>query len=1062
MKRRLTGRAFFRQAAIVLALATSGPAQEPRPQWWQRGQDRWYYKDDWKGEFLSGGGVYRKTLDIPEQVRAAYAYVWSSHEYVFKVNDREIGADADAGTIENYDLTGVLVPGANTIEIRSGGETNCEIGAVLTSGREILAATDASWGRKGTRASLERRDGPRGYAGDTHMANIVCVTAEQKAKAAVNRINSARRRILDRDRFLFWRERDPREVLLLGDTTPPRQAWAQIEQLLAAARPAAEHAASLVLAGKFAEAEAAAAPALQQTAAAEKTLKGMMASLGQRTQARAQAINTDRWPEDPLHATFNGSLWNRLGWVASCEPLDSDPSFWEFDLAPPGAGSTALAGWWRFRLDPDDRGVAAGWAMAQSDDSAWNAIYSPSKWGWERFGYIEHHAGCHWNKPYNGLAWYRKQLTIPAGWQGGDLVLRVGDLLHNSVWLAVNGQFVNDPAGKGSEAETIVIPARLLRFGQSNTLVLRVLNMDNIGGLTCPGLRLSQAARPPQVRRHPCGPGSAREQVYQTPDGPVTQVIYSSALSPGVVAATSGRTLCLLGWQARGYAGPRQLTYAKTDGQLAALTVGGTPEAVNGSALGENWLLLEGAQPGPRAARPLLVVFQHRPEKIALSDDGFGGTALCLSMSRPGERVLLVRPFEAGAVAAGRPEQIDRCRLWSAALLRYPIGYLERIEFQGDRCNVQMAYEYAEFPDDWQTAALRLAPLPMLVSYAMEHRWPQVKVEGRLLDLGCRAASGYYPQMDCGTYRALLDAGKICYRFDRMEPKVRYVGVGTMGEEQRIGGAFFDHLRQWGCNSWRPQIGLPPAAAYGDPKEMARFDFMLDAAQRHRMTCFLNWFTSQEVPADRRQDFIDRWAAAARRCKDLPAGLIFYDFINEPAGVRWDEYNRLMKDVAAAVRAIDKVHGLSVESAGGWAQPEDFDMLEPVGDEKTIYQFHTYGPHTFDVHREDLWYPRYAVVRERFESYENFEERMLAVVRFQIRHKAEVMHGEFGVSFLGPDDAPRRWLESVLAIHEKYRIHWNWWNYSGRDIHRTGLVAGGRVNPLTATLREYALRKPPH
>lgn len=81
---------------------------------------------------------------------------------------------------------------------------------------------------------------------------------------------------------------------------------------------------------------------------------------------------------------------------------------------------------------------------------------------------------------------------------------------------------------------------------------------------------------------------------------------------------------------------------------------------------------------------------------------------------------------------------------------------------------------------------------------------------------------------------------------------------------------------------------------------------------------------------------------------------------------------------------------------------------------------------------------------------------MLSPVRFGIRHRKELMHGEFGISFLGPDEAPRRWLEDVLDIHEKYRMHWNWWNYSGGEIHRTGLMAGDRVNPLVETLSEYA------
>jgi hypothetical protein len=158
---------------------------------------------------------------------------------------------------------------------------------------------------------------------------------------------------------------------------------------------------------------------------------------------------------------------------------------------------------------------------------------------------------------------------------------------------------------------------------------------------------------------------------------------------------------------------------------------------------------------------------------------------------------------------------------------------------------------------------------------------------------------------------------------------------------------------------------------------------------------------------------------------------------------------------------VDSRHWISVEFGGGWAQPEDADLNEPTGDAKTIYQFHQYGPHAGDCHRRDLWYPRYQADEERFRSADEWEERLLPLIRFMIRNRAEMMHGEFGLSFLGPDEAPRQWLQTVLGLHDKYRIHWTWWNYSGGEIHRTGLAAGERVNPLVETLREYARAAPP-
>jgi hypothetical protein len=340
--------------------------------------------------------------------------------------------------------------------------------------------------------------------------------------------------------------------------------------------------------------------------------------------------------------------------------------------------------------------------------------------------------------------------------------------------------------------------------------------------------------------------------------------------------------------------------------------------------------------------------------------------------------------------------------------------------------------------------------------------------------------------MDCGTYKVIVGRDEVAYSFDRMEPKVHYKGVGSLGEERRIGEPMFARVAEWGMNCFRPQIAFHGAGFFKHEgrrwQETSRVDFrketrdwfdaMLGSHRKHGLMCFLNWFglEGRRFAPWQRQQVIDFWTEMAKHCKDLPAGLVCYDLMNEPAGVYggkpqsqsvWDDYNQLVKEVTAAIRKVDTVHPISVEFGGGWAQPEDADMTEPTGDANTIYQFHFYGPHTGDCHRHDLWYPRYQPDEERFRSYEGWEERMLAPIRFMIRHHAEVMHGEFGISFLGPGDAPRQWLEDVLAIHEKYRMHWCWWNYSGRDIHRTGLVSGERINPLVETLSKYACMRPP-
>ena len=68
------------------------------------------------------------------------------------------------------------------------------------------------------------------------------------------------------------------------------------------------------------------------------------------------------------------------------------------------AETLAPAGSWRFRTDPEEAGLAAGWHEADFDDSGW-ARSAPGQ-PWEEAGYVD----------YDGIGWYRATFTIPQRW----------------------------------------------------------------------------------------------------------------------------------------------------------------------------------------------------------------------------------------------------------------------------------------------------------------------------------------------------------------------------------------------------------------------------------------------------------------------------------------------------------------------------------------------------------------------------------------------------------------------------------------------------------------------
>ena len=92
-----------------------------------------------------------------------------------------------------------------------------------------------------------------------------------------------------------------------------------------------------------------------------------------------------------------------------------------------------LSGLWEFQLDPKEEGEAGGWFRALPSP---RTIAVPCSWN-ELFDDA---------KNYLGLAWYRTERWVPAGWRGQRVFLRVGSANYAArVW--VNGHLVTEHLG---------------------------------------------------------------------------------------------------------------------------------------------------------------------------------------------------------------------------------------------------------------------------------------------------------------------------------------------------------------------------------------------------------------------------------------------------------------------------------------------------------------------------------------------------------------------------------------------------------------------------------------
>ncbi len=139
-----------------------------------------------------------------------------------------------------------------------------------------------------------------------------------------------------------------------------------------------------------------------------------------------------------------------------------------------------LLGNWKFALDPDDVGVEEGWYLPDYEDSAWRDLAVARHW--EGFGIN-----------YDGWAWYRRSVEIPAEFAGSDVEL-IAEGIDDVYGVYVNGSFVQfhgdmdlgHPEGSVWLKRTVTKVGDFLNPGQRNLIAIRVLDWTGAGGIWKP------------------------------------------------------------------------------------------------------------------------------------------------------------------------------------------------------------------------------------------------------------------------------------------------------------------------------------------------------------------------------------------------------------------------------------------------------------------------------------------------------------------------------------------------------------------------------------------------
>jgi len=516
--------------------------------------------------------------------------------------------------------------------------------------------------------------------------------------------------------------------------------------------------------------------------------------------------------------------------------------------------------------------------------------------------------------------------------------------------------------------------------------------------------------------------------------------VFASPLSPAALITVKGTEFTLEGWDTlkplRVYQKPPDPTpvclWVVINGKVQNLRPqpdGTVYDRTRHGPMSENWMLIvcDLARGG---GLPVQLVFLQPPTKVVFRHSEKGTEAVTVIFDKPNPQLFILKPLKEwrgylrmAQVLTRTPlneaeaaPDIQQCRLWSRALLFYPVSFSEafvRDPNEPETLIVANAYNYLALRDDWDTEPLKLASLPPLASYGLLKGYPKLQV---ISDAKVLGSWGVW-----GDHIAVVGDDVIVYRVP-IHPFKRFGGftafcfgptdIGVAGNLTEL-----ELIKRTGANSFRPQHNQTDEAA------MQLVRWCVERGLQHVFNVDEKWLP----------DVVEHYRTLAKLCKDLPPDAVAYDLLNEPETREPKAYNALLRRITQAIREFDKNHLIYAEVITPWgpnAQPYPeaaFENLEPTGDPLTVYSFHDYE------YRLTSRYPNEKV------DIRTLLERWLPAFKFSVDHRAPIHLGEFGAFEQTKEDIyANRCAVTMLLDHFRIfdRFGWHFHYYSNRGIVR--------------------------
>ena len=302
-----------------------------------------------------------------------------------------------------------------------------------------------------------------------------------------------------------------------------------------------------------------------------------------------------------------------------------------------------LNGKWRFKLDPNNTGLKERvHEFGYNIENQWAEINVPGVWEKQGAQYQVNNPNApddspypgvnrRTDGPYNGYAWYRKKVLVPAEWAGYDLELFMGSV-DDWDWFYWNGEKI-DHTGADNHLNDFwtverhyKIPKEKVTFGGYNVIAVQVYDCGANGGITgntelrCPALKESFENKPVVARK----PTS----------------VFCTALSPAAVLSPGEKDLEMFGWDFRGSAGPDGLlvNLGADKGGLHYVAFdksGVVYDAAKDGPLAKNWMLLWNPPGRPDGDLPIELVLTKPPKTVTVERGQTGTRKITIDFGAP-------------------------------------------------------------------------------------------------------------------------------------------------------------------------------------------------------------------------------------------------------------------------------------------------------------------------------------------------------------------------------------------------------------------------------------------